>query len=67
MEMYTEYVHVTPEESELKLGKIKGFYVTVDNWKTTKKTKMFVIKKVIDLEKEIVESIGMGKFDTINE
>ena len=49
------------------MGKIKDIYVMGDNYKAARKTKTLEFKKMIDLAKEMVASIGMGKYETINE
>ena len=51
----------------MKLEKIKGIYVIEDKYNAARKTKILEIKKVIDLANEMVASIGIGKYETINE
>ena len=65
--MYTEYVHYIIEYSEFKLGKIKGICVMGDSYNAARKNKMLAIKKMIDLAKEILASIWIVKYETINE
>ena len=49
----------------MRLGNITGECVTGENYNTARKTKMLVIKKVIDSTKKMVVSIEIGNYYTI--
>ena len=58
--MYPEYKHDIPEESELKLGKLKDGFVTGDNCNTARKSRKLIMQKVIDSEKEMAAAAAHG-------